>query len=120
MRFLRLTDEAMDAVAVDPQHAAIALDHIASWVSTRQLRAEIGFERGYPIAKRAVLDRLTQTVARAPRHRKPAFVAAAQRARSGVSSACGVGAERILQELVRSPADDEAWIHSVEAFASVH
>jgi superfamily II DNA or RNA helicase len=118
-RFLHLVEQLGDAATVDRGFAAAASEQIDSWISARRLRDDIGVETAYPVAKRAVLDRLTQTVSRAPRHRKPALVAAAQRARSGVASAYGIGAERILRELVRSPADDEAWIHSVEAFATV-
>jgi hypothetical protein len=32
----------------------------------------------------------------------------------------GVGAELILEELARSPMDDDSWIQSIEAFTRVH
>jgi hypothetical protein len=67
-----------------------------------------------------VLDRLSRTIARAPRHRRPTLVATAQRIRAAISRAHGAGAERILQDLVRSPAEDDAWVHSVDAFAAIH
>ena len=118
--FLQLMTGVRDARPVDGEARAAALSQVQRWLSVRKLSVDVGLEAAYPPAKRAVLDRLARTVARAPRHRRATVLAAAQRARDGVASVAGVGAERILQELVRSPANDEAWIHSVATFGALH
>jgi hypothetical protein len=119
-RFLDLTEHVGASVSPDDQVVTRALDRLAKWIAKWQLRDDIGLESGFPLAKRAVLDRLSRSVARAPRHRRAALLAAAQRARAGVWAVAGIGAERILEELVRSAADDDAWVHSVEAFSAMH
>jgi hypothetical protein len=119
-RFLDLADHVGGSVLPDDQVVRHALDQLAKWMAKWELRDDIGLESGFPSAKRAVLDRLSRSVARAPRHRRAALLAAAQRARAGVCAVAGIGAERILEELVRSAADDDAWVHSVDAFSAMH
>jgi hypothetical protein len=46
-------------------------------------------------------------------------MATAHRARTGVANAAGIGAERVLGALARAPGDDEGWVNSVAAFASL-
>jgi hypothetical protein len=48
------------------------------------------------------------------------MIATAQRTRSALSGTTGVGTERVLAELARSSADDEAWLQSVDAFGALH
>jgi superfamily II DNA or RNA helicase len=94
-----------------------ALDSIRDWLAARDATA--GMEQ-YSVARRAVLDRLTQTVARAPRHRRSSVVSLAQRTRHALEGAVGIGTERVLATLARSPIDDEAWLHSLDAFGALH
>jgi hypothetical protein len=98
------------------RHAEV-LESIREWLSARD--ASAGTER-QSIAKRAVLDRLTQTITRAPRHRRSAMIATAQRTRHALAGAAGIGIERVLATLARSTADDEAWLQSVDAFSRLH
>jgi superfamily II DNA or RNA helicase len=118
--FARLADQLGPARSFNAEMGSAAIAQVDRWVASRQLAADIGVTPAYPSAKRAVLERLSQSVARAPRHRRPVVFAAAQRARIGISNVAGVGAERILAELARSVAEDEAWIHSVETFGALH
>jgi hypothetical protein len=97
--------------------AAQAVDEIRSWLASRRATAGAGAQSA---AKRAVLDRLTQTVARAPRHRWSSVVSRAQRTRSALAEVTGVGSEKVLAALARSADDDDAWLASVESFGQTH
>lgn len=94
-----------------------ALASIRAWIAARD--ASAGVER-QSAAARAVLDRLTETVARAPRHRRPATMAIAQRTRAAVAGAAGIGTERVLATLARSTDDDDAWLRSIDAFGALY
>ena len=118
--FMALADQTGDATAVDPATRAQVLATIDVWLHSRRMISEIGATPAYSPSRRAVLDRISQSVARAPRHRRAALLAAAHRARTSITSVSGIGAERVLATLARSPAGDDAWIHSVEAFGSLH
>jgi superfamily II DNA or RNA helicase len=116
-RLLQIADGIGAACAIDePRHDA-AVRQIRDWLAARHASAGSGLQ---PPAKRAVLDRLTQTVARAPRHRRASVVAMAQRTRASLAVAAGIGAERVMATLATSTADDEAWLQSVDAFGSLH
>jgi superfamily II DNA or RNA helicase len=105
------------SVFVDEPRRNVTLASIRGWIASR--RASAGAEQQSP-AKRAVLDRLAQAVARAPRHRRASLVGTAQRARRALSGATGVGTERLLSELARSLADDVTWLQSVDALEILH
>lgn len=112
-----LLGELDSASEVDPARGGEAVDDIRRWLASRTAVAGIA-EQSAP--KRAVLDRLAQTVARSPRHRRTAMLAAAHRARASLATVSGVGAERILATLARSPVEDEAWIQSLETFGAIN
>jgi superfamily II DNA or RNA helicase len=117
--FLELLAGIDGARPVDSARLSTALAQLEHWTASRSIGADIGIG-GVPAAKRAVLDRLSQTVSRAPRHRRTAVLAAAQRVRAGVARSSGVGAERLLDEIAKSVSDDEAWIRSVETCCIVN
>ena len=48
------------------------------------------------------------------------MVDAAQRSRHALATISGVGAENVLSHLAHSVDDDEAWLRSLVAFATVH
>lgn len=114
---LRLVGCLGAAISVDRTRTADARRDIDDWLASRRASAGAGDQSA---AKRAVLDRLAQTVARAPRHRWASVVASAQRARARLSTISGIGAERVLATLARSSADDAAWLLSLEAFGDAH
>jgi hypothetical protein len=131
----RLIGDLGAGVTDDPSQLGVALDQIEAaapvcatrrdqalrvirgWISARDATA--GVER-QSSARRAVLDRLTQTVARAQRHKRPATIALAQRTRAALASVTGVGSERVLSTLARSTVDDDAWLQSIDAFGALH
>jgi superfamily II DNA or RNA helicase len=106
-----------DPAPVNPGRLAAAVDQVAHWLDVRDATAGSGEQ---PSSKREVLERLSQTVARAPRHRRASILAAAQRARPALAASHGVGAERAMTTLARSTDDDEAWIQSVENFSALN
>jgi superfamily II DNA or RNA helicase len=114
---LRVLESIGEAAPVDRGRADSALAQINRWLAARSAVAGSS-EQSAP--KRAVLHRLMETVARAPRHRRTAVLAAAQRARSNLSNVSGVGAERVLATLACSAAGDDAWIQSLETFGAIH
>ena len=122
-----ITDDVGElALALDEIDAAgpvcvsrrdVALQVIRGWIAARD--ASAGVDR-QSLARRAVLDRLTQTVARAPRHKRAATIALAQRTRAALAGVAGVGTERVLATLARSTVDDDAWLQSIDAFGALH
>jgi superfamily II DNA or RNA helicase len=106
-----------DAIPADRELQRASLAEVERWLAPRSATAELRNGSG---PKRAVLDRLSQTVARAPRHRRSALLASAQRARAGLATVAGAGAERVLQDLARSTADDDGWMRSLEEFAMLN
>ena len=105
------------ARAVESGRLESAERQIREWLAARDASAGAGQDAP---AKRAVLDRLSHTIARSPRHRRSATVGIAQRARTALRGLSGVGSESVLASLARSTADDEAWLQSIEAFGAVH
>ena len=88
-------------------------------MASREAVATLDLEKSIPSSKRAVLQRLAGSIERAPRFRRASMLACAGRARAGLANVTGAGAERVLANLARSAADDEAWLRSVEAFTAL-
>jgi hypothetical protein len=101
----------------DPMLEIAARAEIDAWLRAQVVAADL-LDRDDSAARRSLLDRLSKTVARAPRHSRGAVIASARRARAALAHAGGVGAEQAMQELARSTADDESWIRAVEAFGA--
>jgi hypothetical protein len=114
LRGVEMVDAGEPIVRPDTGDALIRIDE---WMASR---TAAGIADACAAPQRAVLERLTQAVSRAPRHRRPAVVAGAQRSRAVLTSLCGVGVERVLSELARSAADDHAWLQAVESFCDLH
>lgn len=106
-----------DPAPVNPERLAAAVDQVARWLDVRDATAGSGQQSS---AMRELHERLARTVARAPRHRRASVLAAARRIRSALATTHGVGAERVMATLARSPADDEAWLQSVENFSALN
>lgn len=104
-------------IAVDRVRLDIAIDRVMRWLAVREASAGSGEQ---PLARREMLERLARIVARAPRHRRASVLATAQRTRAALATTTGIGAERVMATLARSPVDDEAWLRSVEAFGDLH
>jgi superfamily II DNA or RNA helicase len=113
---LDIVEHLGQACPADDACAREASRRIGEWIAARE--ATSAMDRQSP-AKRAVLDRLAQSVDRAPRHRRQAALEAAQRARGALTHVAGAGAEQVLSGLAQSTDDDEAWLRSVSAYASL-
>ena len=114
-RSLAIVAAMCGELPVSSERRDAALADIAAWIAAREVSEGAGLE---PEARRAVLERLTRTIARAPRHRRPGLIGSAQRARITLSDSNGVGAERVLDALARSSDDDETWLQSLDSFCS--
>lgn len=115
--FVEIVRGLDEEIPVSAERRDRALAEIHNWVGARRASTGVGDQSA---AKRAIFDRLTQTVARAPRHRWPRIVATAQRTRDALPRVRGIATERVLATLARSPAEDEAWLQSVDAFCQLH
>ena len=72
------------------------------------------------LSRRALLRRVDTISRRAPRHAQPQLAPLMRAARSAAAATLSAGAERVLDELARSPMTDEAWLHAVGEFAALH
>ena len=107
--------EAPTSITLKVLHDIV--QRVMGWLDVREASAGSGEQ---PHARRAMLERLAQIVARAPRHRRASVLAAAQRTRAALAATTGIGAERVMASLARSTADDDAWLRSAETFGSLH
>jgi superfamily II DNA or RNA helicase len=105
------------AVPVDGIRRDSALGEIQAWMAARDAGADAELQS---TPRRAVLERLIQTVARTPRHRRAATIVVAQRTRRALAGPMNVGSESVLAELARSAVDDDAWLRSLDAFGALH
>jgi hypothetical protein len=106
-----------EAVVVRGARQRCIIESIRDWLAARDAAADAGHGSA---ARRAVLDRLTQAIARAPRHRRSGIIAVAQRTRRALERVTGIGTEHILTSLARSEADDDTWLQSVHAFGATY
>jgi superfamily II DNA or RNA helicase len=71
--------------------------------------------------RRRIAARIGAIVAGAPRHRRVAITALAERARVATRLVLGEGAERVLADLGgATQGEDEGWLRAVAAFGEVH
>jgi len=116
-----LTDAGGDAGALDPTIASRAKHRVEQWLADRRAAASIDLHAALTArSRRAVLNRVTTALARAPRHRRAALAPLAAAARSVVTAPLPEGAERVLDTLVHAELPDEAWLRSVAAFGRLN
>lgn len=112
-------DVSPDALpALDEMHAR-ALSEIERWCMHADAASVAG--SGTPIdarARHAALRRIATITARAPHHRRAMLAPLISRAHGIVMSSFGIGAERMLDELVRSDLGDDAWLRAVDTFGA--
>lgn len=107
--------------SVDASIADRALRHSADWLASRRASATIDLRAaGTARARRSALERVTQVLARAPRHRRSMLAPLAAAARAIATAPLGEGAERVLEMLARAELSDEAWLRSIVAFGEVN
>lgn len=108
-------------VAVNDLHVAAALQRLEQWLATERGAVAIDFRAAsVGRARRAALARVSQALARTPRHRRALLAPLAEAAREAAMSPLGEGAERILETLVSAELPDEAWLRSIAAFGQLN
>lgn len=115
----------MAACALDePLEASLAGDALrqsTDWLARRRASSTIDLRAaGAARARRAALERVTRTLARAPRHQRSMLAPLAAAARAVATAPLGEGAERVLEMLVHAELPDEAWLRSIVAFGEVN
>jgi hypothetical protein len=117
---VRLIDEgspiAPDAARVE--HAMLAIE---TWLQADRGSATIDFTVAAAArSRRRALERVSQAMARAPRHRRAQLADLAAAARQVATAPLGEGAERILETLVKAELPDEAWLRSLATFGELN
>lgn len=104
-----------------PEAAMQALERIERYLRTQRGSVAIDFSVAAAArSRRAALERVAQTMARTPRHRRSQIAPLADAARAVATAPLGEGAERVLEMLVRAELPDEAWLRSIAAFGEVN
>jgi hypothetical protein len=70
--------------------------------------------------RRVLLHRVACIARRIGRHVQPRLAPLMRAARTAATATLSAGAERVLDELARSPMTDEAWLHALGEFAALH
>lgn len=99
----------------------VAIERVNRWVARRAgvLAAGSSLEPHTQARKRA-LRRVAAIAVRAPRHRRPEVTRLAALARQVATAAYGVGAERLLEELVATEmASGEDWLRALGEFGAL-
>ena len=106
---------------VDPTRAVCALSALDRWFATRRGAATIDLHAALTArARRAALERIAQSLARAPRHQRARLAPLAEAARAAATAALGEGAERVLDTLVSAQLPDEAWLRTIATFGELN
>ena len=71
-------------------------------------------------SRRLVLKRLETIAGRTPRHARVGVAPLVHAARCAAAATLSAGAERVLDELARSPLEDQAWLRAIGEFAALH
>lgn len=112
-------DVSSDARPAPDEACTRALAMIERWCIHAAAAAAAG--RDTPLgarARHAAMRRIAAISARAPHHRRAMLAPLVSRAQRVVTSRYGIGAERMLEELVRSDLDDDAWLRAVDTFGA--
>jgi superfamily II DNA or RNA helicase len=106
---------------IDSLRAAAALAALERWLASQRGAATIDLRTALVTRwRRAALDRIAQSLARAPRHRRAQLAPLADAARAAATAALGEGAERVLDTLVASQLPDEAWLRTIATFGALN
>jgi hypothetical protein len=107
--------------AVDQTRAAGALSALDRWSAIRRGAATIDLHAALTArARRAALDRIAQSLGRAPRHQRARLAPLADAARAAATAPLGEGAERVLDTLVSAQLPDEAWLRTIATFGELN
>lgn len=94
---------------------------LGDWLARRTVGSVVSLpEIKVAQSRRTVLRRVEGIGRRAPRHRQAGIAALMQAARSAARATLSAGAEQVLGELASADLDDDAWLHAMREFASLH
>jgi superfamily II DNA or RNA helicase len=107
--------------ALSVSDARAAKERIESWLR-RRIVSDVVDLPALRIARsrRVLLHRVDTIARRVPRHAQPLLAPLMRAARTAAMATLSAGAERVLEELAHAPMQDEAWLHAVGEFASLH
>ncbi|GAC1514718.1 MAG: hypothetical protein NVS1B4_03050 [Gemmatimonadaceae bacterium] len=117
--------DAADAAESESEASREAVTRVellfARWTATRLADEAIGLALAPSHHTcRLALRRIATILARVPRHRLGVMAGLAAQARATVVAPRGVGAERMLAQLVAAPLPDETWLRTLCDFGSAH
>jgi hypothetical protein len=108
-------------IAPDAERVERAKLAIEAWLHADRGSATIDFTVAAAArSRRRALERVSQAMARAPRHRRAQLADLAAAARQVATAPLGEGAERILETLVKAELPDEAWLRSLAMFGELN
>jgi hypothetical protein len=98
-----------------------ALRCIGQWLRQREAASVVALSSLHVAhTRRTLLHRVDAIGRRAPRHARPALAPLMHAVRAAATATLSAGAERVLEELAAAPMSDDAWLHAVGEFASLH
>jgi len=115
-------------LAADGEHVAVRGDVVIAiqlrlerWLRQRTLSDVVDLPSMHVAhSRRTMLHRVDAIARRAPRHAQPQLAPLMRAARTAATATLSAGAERVLDELSRAAMADEAWLHAVSEFATLH
>lgn len=106
---------------ISPADVRMLRERVERWLRERNVSHVVDLSAlRIAHSRRALLHRVDTIARRAPRHAQPQFAPLMHAARTAATATLSAGAERVLDELARAPMNDEAWLHAVGEFASLH
>ena len=112
----RGTDQPHDVAVADAM-----LRRVVQWVRRRDAASVVELSAlRVARSRRALLQRVDAIGKRAARHARPGLAPLMHAARSAATATLSAGAERVLEELAAAPMSDDAWLHAIGEFASLH
>lgn len=107
--------------AIEPRAVRSAVEQLDRWLAAEHAASMIDIRAATASrARRHALSRVSEALARAPRHRRALLAPLASAARAVAVAPLAEGAERILDMLVSAELPDEAWLRSIAAFGEMN
>lgn len=110
-----------DGIPPDQGELQAAQRRIEQWLRQRSVASVVdGPSLHVARARRPLLRRVDTIARRTARHVQPRLGPLLRLARGTAGATLSAGAERVLDELTRATMSDEAWLHAVSEFATLH
>jgi len=106
---------------VVPEAIRATTERIVSWLRRRETSNVVDLPAlQFARSRRALLHRVDSIAHRTPRHLQPKLAPLMHAVRAAAAATLSAGAERALDELARASMNDDAWLHAMGEFASLH